>query len=78
MNGVKGENRLARHICIIAERAGQLLQFLSSFLFCCQYLLSLYLGIIITSDLSFLFYTASEVYTISKGVSLLARLKPQA
>ena len=31
--------------------------------------LSLYLGIIITSDLLFLFYTVSEVYTISKEVS---------
>ena len=32
--------------------------------------LSLYLGIIITPDLIFLFYTVSEVYTISKEVSL--------
>ena len=31
--------------------------------------LSLYLGIIITPDLIFLFYTVSEVYTISKEVS---------
>ena len=30
----------------------------------------LYLGIIITPDLIFLFYTVSEVYTISKEVSL--------
>ena len=30
---------------------------------------SLYLGIIITPDLIFLFYTVSEVYTISKEVS---------
>ena len=33
--------------------------------------LSLYLGIILTSDLIFLFYTVSEVYTISEEVSFL-------
>ena len=143
---MKGGNRLARHICIIAERAGHIVMIFSSIIsrlidvsfflmirgsnsdflsrgtavFAClssssasspfsrtsptislntdfrfrtssAYVstsnsrsfsrrscfaartsgLSLYLGIILTSDLIFLFYTVSEVYTISEEVSFL-------